>query len=160
MSTLNSRLKLSILNRKKNHNLIQKGFTLVELMIVIVIVGVLSSVALPNFLGTKSKAEAGAMSGSLVGLAKECSTNAILDSTTTVTASSSTGIVFVEASSNKECADGAVMSNLQALDIAKLSGTPCLKEIHDGVTGTGGFCHITVSADGEITGAWETAVAA
>ncbi len=36
----------------------QKGFTLVELMIVIVIVGILSAVALPNFLSQTNKARA------------------------------------------------------------------------------------------------------
>ena len=65
MTTLNSRLQLALLNRKKGRNLLEKGFTLVELMIVIVIVGVLSAVALPKFLGqtdesksTEAKAEA------------------------------------------------------------------------------------------------------
>jgi len=48
MTSLNSKLQLALLNRKKGRNLLEKGFTLVELMIVIVIVGVLSSVALPN----------------------------------------------------------------------------------------------------------------
>jgi type IV pilus assembly protein PilA len=38
--------------------MLQKGFTLVELMIVIVIVGILSAVALPNFLNQTSKAKA------------------------------------------------------------------------------------------------------
>ena len=58
MTTLNSRLQLAVLNRKKSKNVLQKGFTLVELMIVIVIVGVLSSVALPNFLSQTEKAKA------------------------------------------------------------------------------------------------------
>ena len=73
MSTLNSRLQLSILNRKKAKDESQKGFTLVELMIVVVVVGVLSAVALPNFLGVKSKATLSAEIGEKVGLAKECS---------------------------------------------------------------------------------------
>ncbi|QNJ06682.1 type IV pilin PilA [Synechococcus sp. MEDNS5] len=58
MTTLNSRLQLALLNRKKSRNLLEKGFTLVELMIVIVIVGILSAVALPNFLSQTSKAKA------------------------------------------------------------------------------------------------------
>ncbi|WP_186539610.1 type IV pilin protein [Synechococcus sp. BIOS-E4-1] len=58
MTTLNSRLQLAMLNRKRGRNLIEKGFTLVELMIVIVIVGILSAVALPNFLNQTSKAKA------------------------------------------------------------------------------------------------------
>ena len=57
MTTLNSRLQLALLNRKKGQNLLEKGFTLVELMIVIVIVGILSAVALPNFLSQTGKAK-------------------------------------------------------------------------------------------------------
>ncbi len=53
MSTLNSRLQLSILNRKKSKNLAEKGFTLIELLITVVILGTLSAIALPNFLGER-----------------------------------------------------------------------------------------------------------
>ena len=58
MTTLNNRLKLALLNRHNSKNLLEKGFTLVELMIVIVIVGILSAVALPNFLSQTEKAKA------------------------------------------------------------------------------------------------------
>ena len=55
MNSLKSRLTLELLNKQSQR--LSKGFTLVELMIVIVIVGVLSAVALPSFLGQQNKAK-------------------------------------------------------------------------------------------------------
>ena len=57
MTSLNNRLQLALLNRERSKNALAKGFTLVELMIVIVIVGILSAVALPNFLSQTDKAK-------------------------------------------------------------------------------------------------------
>ena len=58
MTALNSRLQLALISRKKKQNILQQGFTLVELMVVIVIVGILSAIALPNFLSQTNKAKA------------------------------------------------------------------------------------------------------
>jgi type IV pilus assembly protein PilA len=62
-STLRPQMRSALLrqigkNDAKKKNLLQKGFTLVELMIVIVIVGILSAVAIPNFMGQTEKAKA------------------------------------------------------------------------------------------------------
>ena len=58
MSNLNQKLKLALLKRKKSGNSLEQGFTLVELMVVIVIVGILGAVALPNFMSQTNKAKA------------------------------------------------------------------------------------------------------
>ena len=57
MTSLKTRLALELLNKRSQRKGLSKGFTLVELMIVIVIVGVLSAVALPSFLGQQNKAK-------------------------------------------------------------------------------------------------------
>ena len=71
------------------------GFTLVELMIVVAIIGLLSAVALPQFLGARSRADARAKIGEVVGLAKECAVfNAEADVTiTTVRIATGSGTV-------------------------------------------------------------------
>ena len=78
MTTLNSRLQLALLKRKKSRNLIEKGFTLVELMIVIVIVGVLSSVALPNFLSQTVKAKGTECTSKLGSILSQASSEALI----------------------------------------------------------------------------------
>ena len=63
-----------MLNRKKARNALEKGFTLVELMIVIVIVGILSAVALPNFLNQTKKAAATEATSNVSSIFKQAHT--------------------------------------------------------------------------------------
>ena len=122
-------------------------------MIVIVIVGVLSAVALPNFLGTKDKAEAGAISGSMAGLAKECANNAVLDSPDLVKAADPnlTDFTFVEGTTGKNCQDGGTLTS-NDFDPVKIGGARCMGAIADGSADKA--CEITIDADGDISGVW------
>ena len=71
----------------QRQNLVRKGFTLVELMIVVAIIGLLSAVALPQFLNARDTADAKAKVGEAVGIAKEC---AVFNAESDVTGSSVT----------------------------------------------------------------------
>ena len=75
-----------MLNRKKSRNALEKGFTLVELMIVIVIVGILSAVALPNFLNQTDKAKATECTTKLGSILSTAGAEALGDPAAAVTA--------------------------------------------------------------------------
>ena len=63
---LNKKLQQLTAKKKKN------GFTLVELLIVVVVLGILSGVALPNLIAQRDKAKVGAANASASALMTAC----------------------------------------------------------------------------------------
>ena len=69
MNTFTTKALLKKLRSKKKAN----GFTLIELMVVVAIVGVLSAVGLPQLLAANDKAKDSAAQAEVVNAAKTCS---------------------------------------------------------------------------------------
>jgi type IV pilus assembly protein PilA len=153
MTTLNSKLQLALIKRKKGKNLLQKGFTLVELMIVIVIVGVLSAVALPNFLGTKNKAEAQSVIGAMAAQAKLCGANVIIGDAAALTAVA--GVKVTGTCDGAQNAAPEITNESAFPDATKIGGVNCGGAKHTGASDGGTTCTLTVDqTTGSFTGAW------
>ena len=95
---------------------VAKGFTLVELMIVVAVIGILSAVALPQYLKARSRAEAGAKIGEAIGLAKECAVGQ---------ASKLAGNVVNSAGSTLVC-DGSAPTTFAGTWTGDAAGVKCL----------------------------------
>ena len=67
----------------KSKKSVKNGFTLIELMVVVAIVGVLTAVGLPELTKAQDKAKDSAAEATVVNAAKECSINLVTEDAAT-----------------------------------------------------------------------------
>jgi MSHA pilin protein MshA len=99
---------------------IQRGFTLIELIVVIVILGILAAFAVPRFMGLENEARVAAVN-SLMGSLKS-------------TAAMAHGICMAQA-----CANGTAIVPPGGVAIVIANGYPSVATIDNGMEGLQGF---------------------
>ena len=138
----------AILKAQKSREFSKNGFTLVEAIVVVVVIGILSSIAMPNFIAARDKASAGAVIGTMASFSKACGSNMASEESTALGVPSS-----IKQTNTCDGQKDVTFENENEFNSpGNLNGMRCGADLH---ADTEAICKLTVDKiTGTVSGEW------